>query len=332
MTRQLNRYRRLRMGSIPGVVVVLVAVLMATGCASVLDELAGEPDPPPVATPEPASEPTGPAPGTVDSPAPTTSTDREAVTVTWVLDGDTFRVRPEDGDGQGREETIRLLGINAPEADECGGQESLDFAIDLVGRNLVTLERHGYDEFGRTLGVVWLDSGLVNEELVTAGHAVARATFDHPYSALLDTAEDTAKANRVGVWSVGCRDESTGLAINSVQADAAGRDDENPNGEWVIVENRSDASVALDGWSIRDESTRHRFSFPDGLRLATGEQVEVRSGCAEADDPATIGPNVLHWCDADGPVWSNGGDTAFLLTPDGAIADSLSWQSVYAHR
>jgi len=32
----------------------------------------------------------------------------------------------------------------------------------------------------------------------------------------------------------------------------------------------------------------------------------------------------LYWCDGD-PVWNNGGDTGFLVDPDGRFADSLSY-------
>jgi len=304
------------MASIAGVVLVLAIIFLGSGCAG-LDGVA-----------EPVTaERRGDKQSATESPV---AAPAETTTVTWVLDGDTFRVLPAAGQDSESEETVRLLGINAPEKDECGGTESLDYAIDLLGRQEITLERHGFDEFGRTIAAAWLDGQFVNRTLVVEGHAVARAAFDHPYEDELNQAEATAQDRLLGLWSSGCRDSSTGVSIVAVQADAPGRDDENPNGEWILIKNSSQTLIALGGWSLRDESTRHRFRFPDGIRVLPDAQVEIRSGCVEDDDLTTAPDHlVLHWCDPDGPVWSNGGDTAFLLTPAGAIADSLSWESVY---
>jgi competence protein ComEC len=75
----------------------------------------------------------------------------------------------------------------------------------------------------------------------------------------------------------------------------------------------------VNDWSIRDESTRHRFFFPNGFVLAGNGQVRVFSGCG--DDDATS----LYWCDGD-PVWNNSGDTAFLVDQHGRFVDTLGYQ------
>ena len=49
-----------------------------------------------------------------------------------------------------------------------------------------------------------------------------------------------------------------------------------------------------------------------------GSTVRVLSGCG------TDGGGTFHWC-ADGPVWTNSGDTAFLVDPGGAVADRRSY-------
>ena len=85
-----------------------------------------------------------------------------------------------------------------------------------------------------------------------------------------------------------------------------------------MIRNDGEAAVDLSDWSLRDESTRHRFEFPS-VRLNPDERVRVRTGCGENeldDDPIE-----LFWCDPEAPVWNNGGDTAFLLDLNGGTAD-----------
>ena len=81
-----------------------------------------------------------------------------------------------------------------------------------------------------------------------------------------------------------------------------------------------DADANLTGWSLRDESTRHRYEFPD-VNVAPGQLVRVRTGCGT--DEVGSGQIELFWCDPEPPVWNNGGDTAFLLDFNGSIADYM---------
>lgn len=93
-----------------------------------------------------------------------------------MIDGDTIEV-----DLDGVSVDIRLLGINAPEMDECWGQESKAFLTSLVGNQEVLLVERpdgsdDVDAFGRLLRYVYLDSGpsptFVNAVVVETGHAV----------------------------------------------------------------------------------------------------------------------------------------------------------------
>ena len=101
---------------------------------------------------------------------------------------------------------------------------------------------------------------------------------------------------------------------------APGDDRENPNGEFIVIENVGDAEVDLEGWAVRDESTRHRHTF-SSLVVAPGQQLRLRTGCGELD--LSSDPIEAFWCDPEPPVWNNSGDTAFLLGPNGGIADSV---------
>lgn len=94
--------------------------------------------------------------------------------VSHVVDGDTVDVR----DGVGREQRVRLIGIDTPEMDTCGGQPASDALAALVAGQPVTLTMGGdgedTDRYGRLLRYVDLagtDAGLT---LIKQGLAIAR--------------------------------------------------------------------------------------------------------------------------------------------------------------
>lgn len=124
--------------------------------------------------------------------------------VTGVLSGDTLQV-----DGCGLGPAVRLAGIDAPEmptqADR-PGQPFCELArLRLAGQVLgksVSIEGHGRDRHGRSLGVVYAAGTNVNLEMVKAGLAEAYrgkppAGFDPtPYR----QAELDARRAHLGMW------------------------------------------------------------------------------------------------------------------------------------
>lgn len=145
------------------------------------------------------------------------ATDPEPVTasqatseVVRVVDGDTVVVR-----GGGREETIRLLGIDTPESVkpdspvECFGPEASDRAKELMPRGAgirvetdPTQER--IDDFGRTLAYVFLDSEprSVNERLVQEGFARVFVSRGEPFrlESRFTALETAARDDARGLW------------------------------------------------------------------------------------------------------------------------------------
>lgn len=247
------------------------------------------------------------------------SGERVAITITQVSDGDSVRASSAEGELE-----IRLLGINAPEQDECFGGEAKSELERLLDGADVSLapwppER---DDFGRELGFLVADGVFVNLSLVETGHVVARAQSDHGFDREFEQAEQSASAAGAGLWARDACGTPTDaeLVIVEVFENAPGDDRENPNGEYVVIENAGDSSVDLADWAIRDESTRHRHTFAS-LQLSPGDQVLLRTGCG--DDDLGSEPIELFWCDPEPPVWNNGGDTAFLLDPNGGIADNF---------
>ena len=243
-----------------------------------------------------------------------------AITIDRVSDGDSVRASSDQGDLE-----IRLIGVNAPEADECFGDSAAEILASILDREEVTL--HPWpaelDDFGRELGFLVAGDQFVNLALVEQGAVVARAQSDHDFVTEFENAEAAASSAEVGLWAPDACGEPSGSEVEIVDAnaDAPGNDQENPNGEWIEIENVGNAPASLDNWSLRDESTRHRYDFP-ATSLQPGQRVRIFTGCG-ADTPADD-PGELFWCSPEPPVWNNGGDTAFLLDANGSIVDSRS--------
>ncbi|NNC93510.1 MAG: hypothetical protein HKN80_13575 [Acidimicrobiia bacterium] len=238
----------------------------------------------------------------------------DSVRLIRVLDGDSLLV-----DIDGTETEVRLLGINTPERDECFDAEAKARTTELATER-VRLVGTDEDRFGRLLRYAYAaDGALINQQLVTEGVALALST-GHALQDEFKAAEAEAFRQQLGRWqpdACGPTADSE-VEISDVEYDAPGDDTRNRNGEWVEITNVGSQPVPLDGWSIQDESSSHRFEFPTGFALAAGTDVRVSSGCGTPSDEQ------LFWCDDD-PVWTNRGDTAYLLDPSGNVVDRLAF-------
>jgi endonuclease YncB( thermonuclease family) len=140
----------------------------------------------------------------VPAPAPAPG----VAVVTRVVDGDTIDVAIG-----GRDERVRLLGIDTPEIHvegglpECFGPEAADHTSSLLPPGTeVRLERDvvGRDHYGRLLAHVYRlpDGLLINEELVRQGFA--RPLTIEPNHVLAEryvTATVAAEADGLGLWT-----------------------------------------------------------------------------------------------------------------------------------
>ena len=92
--------------------------------------------------------------------------------ITRVIDGDTLLID---------QTTIRLSLVNSPERDERGYQEAKDFALTVcpIGVNAEFVEDRWQptDKYGRSLGLVYCNDMLLNELLLTNGHAEISTYF-----------------------------------------------------------------------------------------------------------------------------------------------------------
>lgn len=115
-----------------------------------------------------------------------------------VIDGDTVLFRPDHHTRDSRSFLkIRLADIDAPEADQPHGEAA---TLALSGRVLqrrVRIETVAVDDYGRTVGRLWLGGSDVNADLVRQGHAWASGWRGRSrYGAL----QAEAQSGRRGLW------------------------------------------------------------------------------------------------------------------------------------
>jgi competence protein ComEC len=99
------------------------------------------------------------------------------------------------------------------------------------------------------------------------------------------------------------------LAIDQINADAAGDDRENLNDEFIIIQNTGSEELDLTGWTVRDAADR-TYNFPDGFSLSPNEAVTLHTG--SGTDTATD----LYW-GSGSPIWNNDGDTIIITNSEG---------------
>lgn len=106
-------------------------------------------------------------PGQASSPA-RLSIPAWSGTVTYVVDGDTLRVRPPGG---GKPLSVRIHGIDAPEICQAGGTASRDALMrKLLGRRVTVHGRH-HDDYGRLLAKLTFKGEDTGQWMVAQGQA-----------------------------------------------------------------------------------------------------------------------------------------------------------------
>lgn len=105
----------------------------------------------------------------IESPLPEAAWIIERAKVTAVIDGDTIEI--EGG------ESVRYIGIDAPETRECYGPEATEANRELVEGKEVILIRdvENRGKYDRLLRYVISDGRFVNAELVRLGYAEPRS-------------------------------------------------------------------------------------------------------------------------------------------------------------
>jgi micrococcal nuclease len=165
------------------------------------------PSSPPAETPlPPASSAKSKKGKSTKVPSPRFSATGGQAKVVAVLDGDTIVI----GGGQ----KVRYAGLNTPESHhpdklpEYCGQEAFAANRRLVAGKTVRLEldERRRDKYGRLLAYVYVDSLLVNAELIRQGYAqVSTYKGNQRYHEEFERLQQNAIAARRGLWG-GCLD------------------------------------------------------------------------------------------------------------------------------
>ncbi len=146
-----------------------------------------------------------------------------------IIDGDTIRL--ENG------EKVRLIGIDAPELSQPGGDESRQYLTQLILNKGVILKKghEDRDKYNRLLKFVYIDDVCVNEEMIRQGYAEARYLPDpiREYYIQLEIEAETAKA---GLWSRNIFQPRSNLRWGKGIPVIDWSDAENYYNQYVIVE------------------------------------------------------------------------------------------------
>jgi micrococcal nuclease len=124
------------------------------------------------------------------------TTRAEDTICTAIIDGDTFKLK--------NGETVRLIGIDAPELSQPGGEESRQYLTQLILNKGVTLKK-GYedrDKYRRLLRFVFLGDVCINEEMIIQGYAEARyLSPKDPLCEYYIQLEIEAEITKAGLWN-----------------------------------------------------------------------------------------------------------------------------------
>lgn len=122
--------------------------------------------------------------------------------VTKVVDGDTIDVQVN-----GKEDVIRLIGINTPEINACFGREAAIEARNILQSKSVMLEtdpsQDNRDVYNRLLRYIFLPDGTNFGELMIKNGFAKEYTFKtvYKYQSLYKQAQKSAEDSKNGLWA-----------------------------------------------------------------------------------------------------------------------------------
>ena len=110
-----------------------------------------------------------------------------------VVDGDTVIIREE-----GARYRLRLMDIDAPELHQAYGKQSQRSLRQLCQTGPISVEKHGQDRYGRTLGYVYCQGTNSSDYQIRQG----MAWFNHKYSQrpVLEASQQQAQQAALGLW------------------------------------------------------------------------------------------------------------------------------------
>lgn len=124
---------------------------------------------------------------------------RDESLVVSVHDGDTFTLTNGD--------RVKLIGVDAPELQYCMGKEAQEYLNAMLLNKRVFISEEKRDTFGRRMGLVWIGSGSVNQQVILRGYGRPDYT-PNSLSESLKSAFIKAKEDKLGIHSPTCKKTS----------------------------------------------------------------------------------------------------------------------------
>jgi len=185
----------------------------------------------------------------------------ETAFVTRVVDGDTIHV-----DINGKEEIVRMLGINTPEKKKPYYPEAKDFLIDNIENKNVELlvDKEDIDRYGRKLRYVFYENRLINVEIVENGFATTFMLDELSFSDKFVSAEKFAREYEKGLWKKSndkCSKCILFVSLNAVE-------------DYFIIKNTCDFYCNLVNWSVKDDAN-HFFKL-NSLKAGEEERYDTK--------------------------------------------------------
>ncbi|CAA0123690.1 Thermonuclease [Halioglobus japonicus] len=116
--------------------------------------------------------------------------------VVRVADGDTVSIL----DSSNTQHKVRLYGIDTPERDQPYGKAAKKVLIQLIDDQPVGVVIVETDSYGRLVGTLYQNNRNINVAMVASGYAWWYQYYA-PYEHALQTAEQQARAQRLGLWA-----------------------------------------------------------------------------------------------------------------------------------
>ncbi|MBU0619137.1 thermonuclease family protein [Patescibacteria group bacterium] len=116
--------------------------------------------------------------------------------VVEVVDGDTFQLKSG--------KRVRLMGVDAPEYDRCGGEQAKARLKELILDQRVQLREEVTEAYGRSLALVYVDRRFINEIMMTEGWGRIDYRKNSQRQVLTDSFHQAQEA-KLGIHSDLCR-------------------------------------------------------------------------------------------------------------------------------
>ncbi|MDR2386491.1 MAG: thermonuclease family protein [Deltaproteobacteria bacterium] len=115
-----------------------------------------------------------------------------------VIDGDTIELLTGDYERV----RVRLYGIDAPEKNQAGGQDSLAVLKGLIEGRSVTVEVLDIDRYSRLVGLIYLDGESISQAMIALGQAWVYERYCQVKACQeFQRAQSQAQKDQLGLWA-----------------------------------------------------------------------------------------------------------------------------------